>query len=371
MSLLNPTIRILALPILRRLLLILAVIEAIFLAESFTTLLEETLRHNGVAADVFILLLFKTPEILDLALAIGMLVAVFFVVTDARNRGEMLILASSGVRWSRIIRLVLFVGCIGGLMSFVTAGVLWPMTKYAGRLKMADIRADYIVSLIEHPGPQSSGQTIRNVTFVATPPADNAQRRGQLFVFQPDINNEWRALQSRNWNVSKPDQTGQRLIKLEGLSAYQAPYPDTNQLYHHVSTFNVEDADFAFRMSDVTTPPHRSRSKTERILGISSDEAPRITRLTTRALMVPMAALLALAAIIAGGAGLGRFMALPLAALTLLTSDVLARSLLASAIETVSAPFLFVLATLIYLGPPLTYLILKGEALMFPSGRRT
>ena len=154
------------------------------------------------------------------------------------------------------------------------------------------------------------------------------------------------------------------------LAAYEGVYPTPDDSLNFVSTFNVDQADFAFRMSDVTKPPAKGRSKAERLLNISPDETPRLARMATRALMVPMAALLALAAIIAGGAGLGRFVAMPVAALILMTGDVLARSVVAGAVETVSPPLLFLLAMCIYLGPPLAYLLHRGEALMIPAGRR-
>ena len=110
MRVLRPLIRILAWPVLARLLVILAVVEAIFLAESFTTLLEEALRNDALAADVGILLVFRMPQILDLALAVGVLIAVYFVISDARNRGELIILAASGIRWRQVVMRMVTVG---------------------------------------------------------------------------------------------------------------------------------------------------------------------------------------------------------------------------------------------------------------------
>ncbi|MEP2533056.1 LptF/LptG family permease [Shimia sp.] len=372
MRVLGPITRILGIPIVARLMLILAVVEAIFLAESFTTLLEEALRQDAVAADVAILLLFKVPEIFDLALAVGMLIAVYFVVTDARNRGELVILASSGIRWSRIVSVVLVIGLIGGAVSLATAGFISPLARYASRIKMAELQTQHIVSRIEHAGPLNTQQTIRGVTFIATPPKDGAQRRGQLFVFQPNYGPMWRTIQSRNWHVTDADDGGQRKIILEALSAYEGVYPKTEKALRHVSRFSVADGDFAFGMSDVTTPPRRDRSKAERMLDINAPDAtPRIAKIATRALMVPMAALLALAAIVAAGSGIGRYIALPLAALVLMAGDILARSVVAGSVESFSPLALILLALAIYLGPPLAYLARKREVLMIPAGRRS
>ncbi|MGX9352028.1 LptF/LptG family permease [Shimia sp. W99] len=360
---------ILGLPILIRLLLILAAVEAIFLAESFTTLMEEALRNDAMAADVGVLLVLRMPRIADLALAIGVLIAVYFVVSDARSRGELVILASAGVRWSRIVQLVLILGLLGGAVSFATAGFLSPMARYASRIKMAELRRDHIVSRIEHAGPLESLQTIRDVTFIATPPPDSLTRHGQLFIFQPDVDGLWRAMQARNWVVTDPDDKGQRKIELEDLSAYEGAYPAPARPMRSISTFAVRSADFAFGMSDVTSPPKRERSRAERILDISTEETPRLARVMARALMVPTAALLALAAVVAGGGGLARFVALPLAAVLLMSGDVMARAVVVGISADIGLALTALLSFVVYLAPPLAYLAYRGETLMIPQGR--
>lgn len=370
MRVLRPLIRILAWPVLARLLVILAVVEAIFLAESFTTLLEEALRNDAVAADVGILLVFRMPQILDLALAVGVLIAVYFVISDARNRGELIILAASGIRWRQVVMLMVLLGLIGGAVSVATAGYLSPLARYASRIKMAELKTEYIVSRIEQAGPLNSRQTIRDVTFIATPPRDEKFRRGQLFVFQPDVDGQWRAVQSSNWRVTDPDKDGQRAIVLDSLSALEARYPRDGAPMTHINAFNVNQAEFGFGLADVTEAPDRERSKAERLLNISPAQTPRLTRIVTRALMVPMAALLALAAIVAGGAGIRRYVALPIAAVILMAGDVAARSVLAGAVEAMSPFLLLGLAVALYLGPPLAYLGWRGEALMIPAARR-
>ncbi|PSL18738.1 LptF/LptG family permease [Shimia abyssi] len=371
MRVFGPIVRVLGFPILRRLLVILLGVEAIFLAESFTTLMEEALRLEGSAADVSVLLVFKMPEILDLALAIGFLIAVYFVVSDARNRGELVILASTGVAWRRVVGVVLIIGLLGGAVSLAISGVLSPLARYAGRIKMAELRSEHIVAKIEATTPVSSVQTIKTVTFVATPPEDGLDRRGQLFVFQPDVDGRWRTIQARDWTVTGPGPEAERKIELNNLAAYEGDYPDMPAAQKDVSRFEVAAADFTFRMADITQPPVRERTKAERILNISPDETPRIAKLATRALMVPMAAMLALAALVAGGAGVGRYIALPVATLLLMTGDILARLVITGVAESWPPVLVIVAAFALYLGPPLAYLRLKGEALMIPSGRRS
>lgn len=405
-----PVLRILGRPIMARLLLMLLVVEAIFLAESFTSLMEQALRHGGLAADIFVLLLFKAPEILDLALATGMLIAVYFATGDARNRGELVILATAGVHWFRVIALVMSLGLLGGGLSMLNAGFLLPISNFAERLKMADLRKNHVVSRMRDPGPQNTLLTIRDTTFLATPPHDSsapidstdfsapsdgqtpASQRGQLFVFQPDVDGNWRASQSSNWRIDEtnsPDQQADdqttnthipggrksHSILLDDLSVYQGPYPqpDPQSRPLFVNRFSVATAQFDFRMSDAAPPVDRARTRTERLLNLSAEETPRLARLATRALMVPMGGLLALAALLAGAAagGRARYVALPVAALIMMMGDVLVRSLISGWVGTLWPPLLIALAMVIYLGPVLAYLVYRGEALMKPAGRDT
>lgn len=364
-----PIVRVLGKPLILRLLLLLLVIEAIFLAESFTTLMEHALRYDGTARDVLHLLSFKTPEILDLALAISLLIATYFATQDARNRGELVILATAGIHWGRVIAFVLLLGTIGGLLSFLNAGLVLPMAKYGERLALAALQKDHVLSRINTGSDQTTLQTIRDTTFIATPPQDAAQSRGQLFVFQPNQNGNWRVAQSKDWQVTDPAPADTHTITLKSLSVLEAPYP--NDHVKPLNRFNSAQASFAFQMADALPAPDTSRTAAEQLLDLNANEPAQLTRLVTRALMVPMAGLLALAALLVGGTGPWRHAALPLAALLMMSADVASRALLAEWSATVPTPALLLLALAFYIGPPLAYLLWRGEALMTPQRGRT
>ncbi len=364
-----PIVRVLGKPLILRLLLLLLVIEAIFLAESFTTLMEHALRYDGTARDVLHLLSFKTPEILDLALAISLLIATYFATQDARNRGELVILATAGIHWGRVIAFVLLLGTCGGLLSFLNAGLVLPIAKYGERLALAALQRDHVLSRINTSSDQTTLQTIRDTTFIATPPQDAAQSRGQLFVFQPNQNGNWRVAQSQDWQVTDPAPADTHTITLHSLSVLEAPYP--NDQTKPLNRFNSAQASFAFQMADALPAPDTTRTAAEQLLDLNANQPAQLTRLVTRALMVPMAGLLALAALLIGGAGPWRHAALPLAALLMMSADVASRALLAEWSATVPTPALLLLALTFYLGPPLAYLLWRGEALMTPQRGRT
>ena len=364
-----PIVRVLGKPLIWRLLLLLLVIEAIFLAESFTTLMEHALRYDGTARDVLHLLSFKTPEILDLALAISLLIATYFATQDARNPGELVILATAGIHWGGVIAFVLLFGTTGSLLSFLNARLVLPMAKYGARLSLAALQKDHVLSRINTGSDQTTLQNISDTTFIAPPPQDAAQSRGQLFVFQPNQNGNWRVAQSQDWQVTDPAPADTHTITLQSLSVLEAPYP--NDHVKPLNRFNSAQASFAFQMADALPAPDTSRTAAEQLLDLNANEPAQLTRLATRALMVPMAGLLALAALLVGGAGPWRHAALPLAALLMMSADVASRALLAEWSATVPTPALLLLALAFYIGPPLAYLPWRGEALMTPQRGRT
>lgn len=370
-----PVLRVLGKPLIWRLAVILGVIEAIFLAESFTTLMEHALRLGGNGWDVLHLLSFKLPEILDLALAIGLLIATFFATQEARNRGELVILATAGVHWARVIGCLLFVGLLGGLLSFLNAGLVLPMAKYGERLALADLQTQHVLSRIQNGPTDRAVQTIGTTTFVALPDAQPApDRRGQLLTFEPQVLGQWRLSQSRNWHVTEPAPTNAisaqpHVITLEDLTVYEAPYP-TGTAPPPLNRFTTRTAGFDVVLSDALPETDQTRATAERLLTLRSEDGARIVQLACRALMVPMAAVLALAALVLAGQGPLRHIALPLAVVGMLAVDVASRALLSGWSATVPAPLLIAMATLFYLAPPLAVLWVKAEALMRPERAR-
>lgn len=361
----GPVTRLLAVPTLTRLGLLLLLVVAVFMAESFTSLLEQALRNDAGSGAVLWLLLMQAPEIMDLALALGVLIAVYFAVLDSRNRGEMVILATTGIRWTRVVGFVLLLGIIGGAFSFGIAGYVIPKARYGERIATAQLRTAFILQQVTTPGAKAARQTIMGTTFIATPPSSADQERGQLFVFQPDQGGSWRVSQSRDWTVVGPDADNKHAIRLSTLRAYDGSF--TAQPPRAISVFSVNHADMSFDLGDVARAPDFVVRNREKLLQLSASDAKRLTHIGARALLVPTAALLALAAVLAAGAGLARFVTLPIATVLLLLYDVAGRTLIGDAALTLPPLTLAALAIAAYLGPPLAYVLWRGEDIMKPA----
>ena len=364
----GPVIRILALPTLARLGLLLLLVTGVFLAESFTTLMEEALRYGGGSADVLLLLAYQAPEIVDLALALGVLIALFFALIEARDRGELVVLATSGVRWTSVIGFALWLGVAGAVLSALVSGYIMPAAHYGERLTMAHLRSDHILHQITDPGPRNSQQTLNGMTFIATPPTQPNQLRGQLFAFQMHPDGSWRAGQSQDWNVTGPDADNGYALRLNTTTAYSFPGFDASvdAAPPMISTIRVRNTGLDFRMDEVLPTASKLRKASERIVRLTARDDPRIGSLLARALLVPMAALLAVAAVLASGRGVQRYLSLPLAALFLLAFDVLGRTALRDLMGALPFWQLAGGALVIYLGPALAYTLLRGERIMLP-----
>ncbi|WP_243613660.1 LptF/LptG family permease [Shimia aestuarii] len=368
----GPVTRILARPTLARLGLLLVLVVAVFLAESFTTLMEEALRYGGGSADVLLLLAYQAPEIVDLALALGVLIALFFALWDARDRGELVVLATSGVGWPNVLGFALILGVLGGILSIGVAGYVIPTARYAERIAMADLRSDHVLREITAPGPRNSRQTINKMTYIATPPTDEAQLRGQLFAFQMHPDQSWRAGQSRDWDVIGPDEDGNYVIKLNTTVAYTSPgFGSETEEPPAVSTVRVRNTGVDFRMEEVLPVAKKAHRDNESPVSLMPGVDPRLGNVLTRGLLVPMAALLAVAAVLASGQSFLRFLTLPAAALLLLLFDVLGRTVVRDLLDVLPFWQLVCGACLAYLGPSLAFVLMRGEAVMLPVRGKT
>ncbi len=368
----GPVTRILALPTLARLGLLLVLVVAVFLAESFTTLMEEALRYGGGSVDVVVLLAYQAPEIVDLALALGVLIALFFALWEARDRGELIILATTGVRWTKVLGFALWLGVLGGLLSVLVAGYVIPAARYAERIAMAELRSDHILREITAPGPRNSRQTLSQTTYIATPPTQEGQLRGQLFAFKMHPDQSWRAGQSRDWDVIGPDPDDGYVIQLNTTAVYTSPgFGAANEEPPSISTVRVMNTGVNFRMEEVLPVAKKAHSENESPVSLRPGDDPRFGDVLARGLLVPMAALLAVAAVLASGRSFLRFLTLPVAAILLLLFDVIGRTVVRDLFDILPFWQLCCAALLAYLGPAITYALIKGEAVMRPVRGKT
>jgi lipopolysaccharide export system permease protein len=108
-------------------------IEAIFLAEHFTWVFRDAVRHEADLSGIALVLACTSTEIFDLALAVAILMAVYVTLLRMRENREMLVLFASGLGPYQLGALVLIVALAGQVIGITGSGFLDPLSRYAQR----------------------------------------------------------------------------------------------------------------------------------------------------------------------------------------------------------------------------------------------
>ena len=318
-----------------------ALIEVVFIADIFTSTLEKVLREGGSALDLGFLLILQTPQIVDFALPIVVLIALYFTVSAAREANELVAYAAAGVPWHQVPAFALRIGIAATLASILCAGFLTPISNYSTRMALHRMHANTVIAEITEAKPRSQLRMVRDRTIISTPPETPAAERGNLFVFDPGRGAGWRISQADDWTVEGPDAEGVYSVRLTSFRDY-IQFPSANQ--QHLPSLsdarlNVNTLSMDFRLEQVVDSVDRARRESEQpIIMISKSGSAAVVnadlgRVLGRAIICLFAALLAIAAAGWSGTRAGHLTALPLAVVSVLGADVLARAYLGDAWE--------------------------------------
>ena len=316
-----------------------ALIEVIFLADIFTSTLEKVLREDGSALDLAFLLLLQTPQVVDFALPIIVLLALFFAVSRTREQNELVAYAAAGVPWHQVPAYALQVGIGATLASIVFAGFLTPVSNYSTRLAIHQMEADAVIAEITNPEPLSRLRTIRDRTVISTPPETPGAERGNLFVFDPGHGEGWRVSQADDWAVEESDAEGVYSVRLTSFRDYIGTPRGNGQFQAALNDarLKADTLSMDFRLEQIVDSFDRIRRDSEQpIFTLAKWESAALInsdlgRILGRAILCVFAALLAVAAAGWSGTRAGHLAALPLAVVTVLAADVLARAYLGGA----------------------------------------
>lgn len=394
----GPMVRLLRRRTMRTVYGILLLVEVIFLSDTFTSVMEGALSNGGSALDVLLLLSYRSPQMIDFALPLALMLGLYFAITAARDENELVICAGAGVRWTRIPVYALWVGALGFVASLLLSGFLIPLSKFAQRLTMHELQARYVVEQLTEPGPNNTIRQFDGRTVIATPSSDPDANHGNLFVYNPDGRGNWRASQADDWEVIGPDENRGYQLRLEGFRDYTGasgrPEDAAGDIASAAATggptmdfarLNVRTVTLDFELSQVVNATDAARRSQERLLfeiglglplaigGESVAEPSRqFGEMLARALLCPIAALIAVAGAAWSGTRSGRYIALPVSAVAVLVSDILARATLGDAAQLGAAGFWLSAAAVAAAGLllPLGYLRLRGEKMIVPSRSR-
>ncbi len=389
----GPLTRLLARRTVRTVLGLLLLVEAIFIAESFSTIMERTIRNGGTAWDLSRLMLFKMPEVVDFALPLALMLGLYFAISGARDDNELVICATSGVPWTRIPAFAMVVGTLGLCLSLIFSGILTPLSTFAMRLSLVDLQSRLVLQQLREPGQRTIVRSHDGQTVIATPSRDPRAERGNLFLYKPEPDGGWRVKQADDWSATGPDERGNYAIRMRTFRESSGSAEDTEaprrgagtvrQVLNGVSV-TVSSLTMDVQRDDLIRVADRVRRRNELLIfdlagrairssgDVPDQTARRFGEMLARALLCPIAALLAVATAAWSATRTGKYVVLPGAILLVLAFDVFGRTLLGDgAARGGAALWTSALAFGIAgLGLPLAYILWRAELIVTPSMRR-
>jgi lipopolysaccharide export system permease protein len=218
---------------------VIVLIEAIFLAEHFTWVFKDAVRHEADLFGISLILICTSTEIFDLALAIAILMAAYLTLLRMRENREMLVLFASGLGPWQLSSLILVVALAGQLVSTVGSGLVDPMSRYAQRsiLFSSELRSlkkgvakgefyyfpSYVAYAMDHvrnaaPPPAAPGE-VRVID--ARPLSDSGSGKDRtLFVYQQIAPHTSRVVTAAQARLDGPDRKGRIVLNLNDFTSH-------------------------------------------------------------------------------------------------------------------------------------------------------
>jgi len=368
---------------------IMALIAAIFIAESFTTLMRIVIDNGGSLPRLALLLLLKLPEIIDFALPLALMLGIYFAIVGARDDNELIVCATAGSKWSDIPFFAARVGIAGFFLSLLFVGVLTPMATYLMRAQQYQMEVKGVIKQVSATGPHSFIRTIEGQSVIATPPTNPEAKRGNLYIFQENADRSWRFRQADDWNVIKPEADEGLKVRLKGFREYSgSPAKDAatetspdGQTGVSMGSVNIRASSVVLDIQIEKLLPtydslrRRNESLFFGIIGINAalfTPNRKFAEALARALLCPIAALFAVAGAAWSGTQSGRFAALPVTVVASLAYDVIARAMMGDSADTGALALWTTTAVLsaAALFLPVAYILSRGELIVLPGRNR-
>jgi lipopolysaccharide export system permease protein len=218
---------------------VIILIEAIFLAEHFTWVFRDAVRHEADLSGIALVLACTSTEIFDLALAVAILMASYMTLLRMRENREILVLFASGLGPYQLGVLVLIVALAGQVTSTIGSGLLDPLSRYAQRsiLFSSELRSlkkgvaknefyyfpSYVAYAMERveggaPPPAAPGQVPTIDASGKAKPARGKDRT--LFVYQQIGPTTSRIVTAAQARLDGPDRSGRIVLNLSDFTSH-------------------------------------------------------------------------------------------------------------------------------------------------------
>ncbi len=201
---------------------VMGLIEAIFLAERFPMVFRDVLKNNADLFDTSLIFACTTTQIFDLALAIAILMAVYWTTLRMRENRELLVLFTAGIGPYQLTALALAIAVVAQLSSLTVSSVLDPASRYAQRVILFDAELHALKSGI------STGKFYDFPNRVAFAPAVSAKRQDPvsrarsktLFVYDALEPGKFRVVTADRARLDGPDPSSNVVLRLGGFVSH-------------------------------------------------------------------------------------------------------------------------------------------------------
>lgn len=200
-------------------LIVMVMFEAVFLAERFPMVFRLVFEHHVSPWDTAFLFLCNGTQVFDLALAIAILMAVYWTTLRLRENRELLVLVAAGTGPGQLITLVMTIAVVAQLVSLTVSGVLDPSSRYEQRVILFNAQVRALQTGI------NTGQFYEFPNRVAYAPAENGregrahQTRG-LFIHEQLRPDSFRVVTADHARLDGPDRYGRIVLKMGGLTSH-------------------------------------------------------------------------------------------------------------------------------------------------------
>lgn len=162
----GPFERLMTWQVLRTVLGILLLVQAVSFSEAFTGNLETIVRSGGQIADFLKLQLYEMPDTLPLALPAALGVAIYTVLQRARREGLLIVMSAAGVQPSRLIGFALAMGTATATLSTVVTSEVLPRFKLAERILLHELTTLTRIEALDSAGVGLSIRDVADLTLI-------------------------------------------------------------------------------------------------------------------------------------------------------------------------------------------------------------
>jgi lipopolysaccharide export LptBFGC system permease protein LptF len=220
---------------------VIILIEAIFLAEHFTWVFRDAVRHEADLSGIALVLACTSTEIFDLALAISLLMAAYLTLLRMRESRELLVLFASGLGPYQLGTLIVIVALAGQMVGTIGSGLVDPLSRYAQRsiLFSSELRSlkkgvaknefyyfpSYVAYAMDRvvggaAPPRAPGEVPVIDARTDTKPVPSSGKDRTLFVYQQIGPHTSRVVTAAQARLDGPDRSGKIVLNLNDFTSH-------------------------------------------------------------------------------------------------------------------------------------------------------